>query len=60
VFRALVGPDIQLVETGAPVARQTQRLLQAQDLLKPQGDGKVQWQTTGSPQALQAAAARWL
>jgi glutamate racemase len=60
VFRALVGPEIQLVETGEPVARHTRRLLQAQGLLKPQGQGGVQWQTTGSPQALQAAAARWL
>lgn len=60
IFRELLGPDIQLVETGEPVARQTRRLLQQQGLLNPAGSGRVQWQTTGSPQALQAAASRWL
>jgi glutamate racemase len=59
-FRALLGPEIQLVETGEPVARQTRRLLEAQGLLNANGGGSVQWQTTGSPQALRAAAARWL
>ncbi|MDB5958506.1 glutamate racemase [Ramlibacter sp.] len=60
VFRDLLGPQVQLVETGAPVARHTRRLLQAQDLLNPQGSAHVQWQTSGSAQALHAAAARWL
>ena len=60
IFRALLGPEIQLVETGQPVARQTRRLLEAQGLLNPRGEGKVRWQTTGDPQALKAAASRWL
>jgi glutamate racemase len=60
VFRELLGPDIQLVETGEPVARQTRRLLEAQGLLNPHGSGAVQWRTTGAPEALRAAAARWL
>jgi glutamate racemase len=60
IFRALLGPEIQLVETGEPVARQTRRLLEAQGLLNPAGDGKVRWQTTGDPQALKTAASRWL
>jgi glutamate racemase len=60
VFRELLGPEVQLVETGEPVARQTRRLLEAQDLLHPSGRGSVQWRTTGSHEALQAAAARWL
>jgi glutamate racemase len=60
VFRELLGPDIQLVETGQPVARQTRRLLEQQELLNPAGLGRVQWQTTGSAEALQAAASRWL
>ena len=59
-FRELLGPDIRLVETGEPVARQTRRLLEAQGLLNPAGGGKVRWQTTGSEDALRAAAARWL
>lgn len=60
VFRELLGADIQLVETGQPVARQTRRLLEAQGLLNPSGSGQVQWQTSGSPEALRAAASRWL
>lgn len=59
VFRDLLGPDIQLVETGEPVARQTRRLLQERGLLKPAGRGSVRWQTTGSSEALRTAAARW-
>jgi len=60
VFRELLGPQIQLVETGAPVARHTRRQLEAQGLLNPHGSGRMHWQTSGSPQALHAAAARWL
>jgi glutamate racemase len=60
IFRELLGPEIQLVETGEPVARQTRRLLEAQGLLNPHGSGRVQWRTTGSPDALRAAAGRWL
>jgi glutamate racemase len=60
VFQELVGPQVRLVETGEPVARQTHRLLAARGLLNPHGSGRVQWRTTGSPEALQTAAARWL
>lgn len=60
VFRELLGPDVQLVETGAPVARQTRRLLEERGLLNPHGSGRVQWQTSGAPEALHGAAARWL
>jgi glutamate racemase len=60
IFRELLGPGIRLVETGEPVARQTRRLLEAQGLLSPLGSGRVEWQTTGSPDALKQAAARWL
>lgn len=61
VLRALVGPDVQLVETGAPVARHTRQLLQRAGGLAP-GSGATDLQlfSTGDPQALQAAAARWL
>jgi glutamate racemase len=59
VFRELLGSDVRLVETGEPVARQARRLLEARNLLNPQGSGRMQWQTTGDPQAL-TAAARWL
>jgi glutamate racemase len=59
-FRELLGPEIQLVETGEPVARQTRRLLTSEGLLNPNGSARVQWLTTGSPDALHAAAKRWL
>lgn len=60
VFRELLGPQVQLVETGEPVARQTARMLAARDLLNPAGSGAVRFHTSGSPQALQLAASRWL
>lgn len=60
VFRDLVGPAVRLVETGEPVARQTRRLLEAQGLLNPEGAGRVEFRTTGSPEALKSAASRWL
>lgn len=60
VFSELLGPAIQLVETGEPVARQTRRLLEAQQLLNPGAHGLVQWRTSGDEAALRSAAARWL
>ncbi len=56
----LAGPEVALIETGEPVARQTRRLLKDAGLLNPQGGGRVQWLATGDTQAVQAAAARWL
>ena len=60
-LQALVGADVQLVETGEPVARQARRLLQAAGQLRP-GDlpGHTTLLTTGAQEALQAAAQRWL
>ena len=60
ILRASVGPEVRLVETGEPVARQTRRRLQAQELLKAGGDGRVEFRTTGQDESLRAAAARWL
>lgn len=63
-LRQLLGPDVQLVSTGEPVARQTHRLLAAAGLLNPEmPDGNLQplrLLTTGDLQGLQAAAQRWL
>jgi len=64
-LQALVGPDVQLVSTGEPVARQTRRLLEAAGLLRagpaPHSPaGRVQLFTTGDLAGLQAAAQRWL
>ena len=60
VFRELLGPEIQLVETGVPVARQTRSLLQTKGLLNPAGAGQVRFHTSGNTDALELAAARWL
>lgn len=60
-FVRCAGPGVRLVETGQPVARQTRRLLDAAHLLRPPpGRGRLTLLTTGSPAALEAAAARWL
>lgn len=56
----LLGPDVALVSNGAPVARQTRRVLASAGLLKGQGQGRVQFRTTGAVAALQAAVRRWL
>lgn len=60
VFRAVTGPEVVQLETGVPVARQARRLLAAAGLLRAEGQGRVEWHTTGAPDALRAAAARWL
>jgi glutamate racemase len=65
-LQALLGPKVQLVDTGAAVARQTQRLLgwapaasaAGGDALAPVA--QIQLLTTGSLNALQMAAQRWL
>lgn len=64
-LRELLGPDIHLVSTGEPVARQTRRLLEAASQLR-QGPGphalsaRIRLMTTGDLTSLQAAAQRWL
>ncbi|HYW58067.1 MAG TPA: glutamate racemase [Polaromonas sp.] len=54
------GENVKMIETGEPVARQTHRLLETAGLLNTEGTGSVTLITTGSPQALVAAAHRWL
>lgn len=65
-LRALVGPQVQFIETGEPVARQTRRLLETAGL-QATPDGAVATDaprphllTTGPVAMLQAAAERWL
>ncbi len=64
-LRALVGPQVRLIETGEPVARQTRRLLEMAGLLATH-DGTLAkdtlplLMTTGPVAMLQAAAERWL
>jgi glutamate racemase len=65
-LRGLVGADVQFIETGEPVARQTRRLLETAALLaEPNGapatEGtRIRLLTTGPVVMLQAAAQRWL
>jgi glutamate racemase len=59
-LQALVGSEVRLVETGAPVARQTRRLLEVAGLLRPAGSGSLAFQSTGDLAALEQAAIRWL
>jgi len=63
-LRQLLGPDVQLLSTGEAVARQTQRLLAAANLLNKQApheaEQPMRLMTTGDLQGLQAAAQRWL
>lgn len=64
-LRELLGPQVHLVSTGEPVARQTRRLLEAASQLR-QGPrphalaARVQLMTNGDLSSLQAAAQRWL
>ncbi|HEY9208909.1 MAG TPA: glutamate racemase [Acidovorax sp.] len=57
---ALVGPQVQIVSTGEPVARHARRLLEAAQTLATAGPGRIQLTTTGNTATLQAAARRWL
>lgn len=64
-LQSLLGPDIQLVSTGEPVARQTRRLLETAGQLR-QGpaplaaSARMQLLANGELSSLQAAAQRWL
>lgn len=64
IVRGLAGRQVQILETGEPVARQTRRLLVEAHLLAPMSShGTLALRSTGTPamaQALQAAAVRWL
>lgn len=61
-LRRCIGEQVSLLEGGAPVARQTRRLLAEQHLLAPphaQGSG-VTFFTTGKADMLANAVRRWL
>lgn len=61
-LRALLGPQVQMISTGEPVARQTRRLLQAAGALAPESAVAAAplLMTTGPLAQLQTAAERWL
>lgn len=65
IISTLVGKDITLLEGGAPVARQTRRILSAQNLLSVNApifsdDPLLKFGTTANPRLLQTALHRWL
>ena len=60
-LQALVGPDVQLVDNGTAVARQTQRLLPTLPTSpKTQPTGRLRLISTGESGPLQAGASQWL
>jgi glutamate racemase len=64
-LRALLGPQVKLVSTGEPVARQTRRLLESARLLRsgpsPHAlSARIRLMGNGDLAGLQAAAQRWL
>ena len=63
-LRMLLGPDVQIVDNGEAVARQTRRQLEKAGALLASPalmvEGNVSLFSTGQTQPLQAAARRWL
>ena len=59
-LRRHTGDAVQFIDTGAPVAQQTRRLLTQAGQLADDGPGGVRLQSSGSLASLEAAAARWL
>lgn len=59
-LRRRTGPAVRFIDTGAPVAQQTRRLLAQAGQLVEAGDGDVTLLASAAPEALDAAAARWL
>jgi glutamate racemase len=65
IFRELVGPDVRFLEGGAPVARQTRRLLTEAGTLASPATGhldtrKTKFFSTGQMSLLEIAIKRWL
>ena len=63
-LRTLVGSDVQIVDNGEAVARQTRRQLEKTGVLLPSSglavEGNINLFSTGQTQPLQAAARHWL
>lgn len=59
-LRRHCGEAVRFIDTGAPVAVQTRRLLAQAGQLAEQADGAVALLSSAAPEVLDAAAARWL
>jgi glutamate racemase len=57
-IRALIAPGVQIIDNGAPVARQTRRVLTQH--ANADHIGQITMRTTGDPALLAQAATRWL
>lgn len=60
VLQDLVGPSVTLLDSGAPVARQTRRVLEARQALSSAVQGNTTLYASGHAGDLAAAAHRWL
>lgn len=60
VLQDLVGPGVTLLDSGAPVARQTRRVLEAKSMLAPAREAGTLLCSTGDIETLRVAAHRWL
>ena len=61
LIRAVAGPDVQIVDTGEPVARQLRRLLEQHDLLRDSPtEHRLLAFTTGSKSTLSLALSKLL
>ena len=62
ILRKLVGPDVNIISTGEAVAKQTKRLIvpSTRHTETTEVSNQIQLWTTGSLEALQSAASRWL
>ena len=58
-LRALLAPDVQFIDNGQGVARQTRRVASTPGLVT-NSPGQASFLTTGNPEILMAAARRWL
>ena len=59
-LRRHCGEAVRFIDTGGPVALQTRRLLAQAGQLATEGEGAVTLLSSAAPDALDAAAARWL
>jgi glutamate racemase len=54
LIKQIVGPDVKVIDPAPAIARQTRRILAAQNLFHPQEkSGRIQILTTGEPGKLQ-------
>ncbi|MGZ5269226.1 MAG: glutamate racemase [Ramlibacter sp.] len=60
VLQDVLGPDVRIVETGEPVARQARRLLDVHGISNGEGAARVTFLTSGPERNLREAAQRWL